>query len=99
MAGLAAFAITAGLDEFYGRALPAPPARVGEEDFVRLSQLYGRWAWVHTPTGRVITPPSVSWSENDLAQLIGPSAWFVLNDEGYEIARIDVVVRLRRKGR
>src|SRR5947207_1637140 len=38
--------LTAGLDEFYGRALPAPPARVGEEDFVRLSQLYGRWARV-----------------------------------------------------
>jgi hypothetical protein len=35
----------------------------------------------------VITPPSVSWSENDLAQLIGPSAWYVLNDEGYEQAR------------
>ena len=78
---------TAGMDEFYGRAMPAPPARIREEDFVPLSQLYGRWAWVHTPIGRVITPPSVSWSENDLAQLIGPSAWFVLNDEGYEIAR------------
>jgi fumarate reductase flavoprotein subunit len=78
---------TAGMDEFYGRAMPAPPARIREEDFVALSQLYGKWAWVHTPTGRVITPPSVSWSENDLAQLIGPSAWFVLNDEGYEAAR------------
>ena len=30
------------LDEFYGRALPAPPARVGEGDFVRAAQLYGR---------------------------------------------------------
>ena len=78
---------TAGMDEFYGRAMPAPPARIREEDFVPLSQLYGKWAWVHNPTGRVITPPSVSWSENDLAQLIGPSAWFVLNDEGYEAAR------------
>jgi succinate dehydrogenase/fumarate reductase flavoprotein subunit len=78
---------TAGMDEFYGRAMPAPPARIREEDFVPLSQLYGKWAWVHTPTGRVITPSSVSWSENDLAQLIGPSAWFVLNDEGYEAAR------------
>jgi fumarate reductase flavoprotein subunit len=77
---------TAGMDEFYGRAMPAPPARIREEDFVALSQLYGKWAWVHTPTGRVITPPSVSWSENDLAQLIGPSAWFVLNDEGYDVA-------------
>jgi hypothetical protein len=78
---------TPGMDEFYGRAMPAPPAQIREEDFVPLSQLYGKWAWVHGPTGRVITPPSVSWSENDLAQLIGPSAWFVLNDEGYDAAR------------
>jgi succinate dehydrogenase/fumarate reductase flavoprotein subunit len=78
---------TVGLDEFYGRAMPAPPARIREEDYVPLSQLYGKWAWVHTHSGRVITPPSVSWSENDLAQLIGPSAWYVLNDEGYEHAR------------
>jgi fumarate reductase flavoprotein subunit len=78
---------SAGMDEFYGRAMPAPPARIREEDYVPLSQLYGKWAWVHTHEGRVITPPSVSWSENDLAQLIGPSAWYVLNDEGYEHAR------------
>jgi hypothetical protein len=78
---------SAGMDEFYGRAMPAPPARIREEDYVPLSQLYGKWAWVHTHKGRVITPPSVSWSENDLAQLIGPSAWYVLNDEGYEHAR------------
>jgi len=78
---------TPGLDEFYGRAMPAPPARIREEDFVPLSQLYGKWAWVHAHDGRVITPPAVSWSENDLAQLIGPSAWYVLNDEGYERAR------------
>src|SRR5207248_2995782 len=37
---------------------------------------------VYAPTGREITPPSVSWSENDLAQAIGPSAWYVLDDEG-----------------
>jgi succinate dehydrogenase/fumarate reductase flavoprotein subunit len=78
---------TAGMDEFYGRAMPAPPARIREEDYVPLSQLYGKWAWVHTHSGRVITPPTVSWSENDLAQLIGPSAWYVLDDEGYEQAR------------
>src|SRR5947209_3547274 len=80
-------ATTAGMDEFYGRAMPAPPARIREEDFVPLSQLYGKWAWVHTHDGRPITPASVSWSENDLAQLIGSSAWYVLNDEGYEHAR------------
>lgn len=80
-------AVTHGMEEFYGRAMPAPPALVREQDFVPLSQLYGRWARVYTPAGREITPPSVSWSENDLAQLIGPSAWYVLDDEGLEHAR------------
>ena len=75
-------AVTPGLDEFYGRAMPAPPARIREEDFVPLSQLYGRWARVFTDDGRDVTPPSVTWSENDLAQLIGPRAWFVLDAEG-----------------
>ena len=80
-------AVTAGMDEFYGRAMPAPPARIREEDFVPLSQLYGRWVRVYTEEGRDITPPSVSWSENDLAQRIGARAWYVLDDEGLEQAR------------
>ena len=46
-------AATAGdLDEFYGRAMPAPPARIAEQDFVRLSQLYGRFAEVVAETRR-----------------------------------------------
>jgi hypothetical protein len=83
-------AATAGdLGEFYGRAMPAPPARIREEDFVRLSQLYGRLARVYTDDGREITPPSVAWHENDLAQLIGPSAWYVVEEtnERIEAAR------------
>ena len=61
--------------------MPAPPARIREEDFVPLSQLYGTWARVYTEDGREITPSSVAWHENDLAQRIGPRAWFVLDDE------------------
>jgi hypothetical protein len=80
-------AVTGGLDEFYGRALPAPPARIREEDFVPLAQLYGRWARVFTDDGREITPETVSWSENDLAQRIGARAWYVLDDEALEHAR------------
>jgi fumarate reductase flavoprotein subunit len=83
-------AATAGdLGEFYGRAMPAPPARIREEDFVRLSQLYGHLARVYTDDGREITPPSVAWHENDLAQLIGPSAWYVVEEtnERIEAAR------------
>jgi hypothetical protein len=80
-------AVTAGLEEFYGRAMPAPPARIREEDFVPLSQLYGRWARVFTDDGREVTLATVSWSENDLAQLIGPRAWYVLDEAGLERAR------------
>jgi succinate dehydrogenase/fumarate reductase flavoprotein subunit len=87
-------AVTDGMDEFYGRAMPAPPARIAEEDFVPLSQLYGRWARVFAEDGTEITPPSVSWSENDLAQAIGRQprghAWYVLDDEGLAHAQEQV---------
>jgi fumarate reductase flavoprotein subunit len=73
---------TADLAEFYGRAMPAPPARIRERDFVPLSQLYGAWARVYTDDGLDITPSSVAWHENDLAQRIGRTAWYVLDDEG-----------------
>ena len=43
---------TAGMDEFYGRAMPAPPARWRESDFVRASQLYGRYAEVRSGKAR-----------------------------------------------
>jgi hypothetical protein len=71
-------ATTAGLDEFYGRVMPAPPARIREEDFAPLAQLYGCEARVFTEDWREITPLQVSWHENDLAQLIGPRAWYVV---------------------
>ena len=74
--------ISRGWGEFYGRAMPAPPAQIREEDFVPLSQLYGTWARVYTEAGREITPSSVAWHESDLAQRIGSRAWFVLGDDG-----------------
>jgi succinate dehydrogenase/fumarate reductase flavoprotein subunit len=81
--------LSAGMDEFYGRAMPAPPARIREEDFVRLSQLYGREAQVLTEDGRDVTPASVAWHENDLAQLIGSGAWYVVerSNERIDAAR------------
>jgi hypothetical protein len=82
-------ATTSGMEEFYGRVMPAPPARIGEEDFVRLAQLYGREARVFTDDWREITPAHVAWHENDLAQLIGPRAWYVVEatNERIEAAR------------
>ena len=81
--------VTSGMGEFYGRAMPARPARIAEDDFVRLSQLYGSEARVLTDDGRDITPRKVAWHENDLAQLIGPSAWYVVErtNERIEAAR------------
>ena len=80
---------TAGMDEFYGRVMPAPPARIQEQDFVPLAQLYGREARVFTDDWQEITPPEVAWHENDLAQLIGRRAWYVVaeTNERVEAAR------------
>jgi hypothetical protein len=77
------------LREFYGRVMPAPPARVEENDFVRLSQLYGREAHIFTDDGRDITPARVAWHENDLAQSIGSRAWYIVaeTNERIEAAR------------
>ncbi|HLX19839.1 MAG TPA: FAD-binding protein [Gaiellaceae bacterium] len=77
--------VTKGMGEFYGRTMPARPARVYEEDFVRLSQLYGADARVLTDDGRDITPRKVAWHENDLAQLIGPIAWYVVTQTNEQI--------------
>jgi fumarate reductase flavoprotein subunit len=63
MAGAGA---SAGLDEVYARAMPAPPARPAEGDLVRLSQLYARYAEVTSASGEPYTP--ASWSETDVAQ-------------------------------
>ncbi|HEX6951811.1 MAG TPA: FAD-binding protein [Gaiellaceae bacterium] len=82
-------ATTPGMEEFYGRVMPAPPARIREEDFVPLAQLYGREARVFTEDWREITPPEVAWHENDLAQLVGRRAWYVVEEtnERIEAAR------------
>jgi hypothetical protein len=82
-------AATAGMDEFYGRAMPAPPARIREHDFVPLAQLYGREARIFTDDWSEITPREVAWHENDLVQLIGRRAWYCVaeSNERIEAAR------------
>jgi succinate dehydrogenase/fumarate reductase flavoprotein subunit len=84
LAQLRGAASTDGMDEFYGRALPAPPARIGEEDFVRAAQLYGRFARVVDDAGRPVFDGEPSWSENDLVQAIarqpGGTAWYVVDE-------------------
>lgn len=77
--GLAAGASAgAGLDEVYARAMPAPPARIGQGDLVRLSQLYAKHAEVTNELGERYE--TRTWSETDVArwQLRQPRAraWF-----------------------
>ena len=75
-------ALSAGQGDFYGRAMPAPPALWGEQDFVRAAQLYGRWAQLVDDDGRPVFTGTPAWHENDLAQALGrvPSAWLVVDD-------------------
>jgi succinate dehydrogenase/fumarate reductase flavoprotein subunit len=85
--GVAAGARTTnGMGEFYGRNMPAPPARVGEEDFVRLAQLYAAHATVRNAGGEVYT--SATWSEIDVVQWTarqpGARAWYEVPDENLE---------------
>ena len=72
--------LSAGMDEFYGRALPA---EVGEEQFVSAAQLYGAHALVVDDLGREFFPREPSWSETDLVQAIarlpGGAAWYVVD--------------------
>jgi succinate dehydrogenase/fumarate reductase flavoprotein subunit len=80
-------------EEFYGRVLPAPPARVGEADFVRAAQLYGAVAQVVDSRGAPLGPAEPAWHEVDLAQGVarGGEAWFVV-----DAAALEVTVRGRR---
>jgi succinate dehydrogenase/fumarate reductase flavoprotein subunit len=74
---------SAGLDQVYARAMPAPPARIGEGDLVRLSQLYAQHATVTGEGGERYE--TQTWSETDVAQwqLRQPRtrAWFTVPTE------------------
>ncbi len=85
--GLAAGAPTsAGMDEFYGRNMPAPPARVTEEDYVRLQQLYAARATVENERGERYEPRT--WSEIDVVQWTARQprarAWYVVPKEAMD---------------
>src|SRR5215208_1392300 len=65
--GLAAGGATsAGLDQVYARAMPAPPARIAEDDLVRPSRLYARHAEVTNE--RAESYETATTSEIDVAQ-------------------------------
>ena len=81
-------AATAGdLDEFYGRAMAAVDV-VAEGDFVRLGQLYARFASISSEDGSESFAGQPSWSEIDVAQQIarwpGGRAWFAVERAALE---------------
>ena len=77
---------SAGLDEFYGRNLPAPPADFPPEQFVEVSQLYGRYAVAINQSGERYADEAADWSETALtratARQPGLHAWYVLDAAG-----------------
>jgi fumarate reductase flavoprotein subunit len=77
---------SAGLDEFYGRNLPAPPADFPPEQFVEVSQLYGRHAVAINRNGQRYADEAADWSETALvratARQPGLRAWYVLDAAG-----------------
>lgn len=77
---------SSGLDEFYGRNLPAPPAGFSPERFVEVSQLYGRHAVAINARGERYADEGADWSETALTRATahqpGPYAWYVLDGDG-----------------
>jgi succinate dehydrogenase/fumarate reductase flavoprotein subunit len=88
-------ALSSGLDEFYGRAMPAPPARLEENDFVRLAQVYAARALVLDEMGFPLPGPP-AWHEADLVQEIArrpaSRAWYLLDDAALASALRDGTV-------
>ena len=82
--GLAAGASRSnGMDEFWGRAMAAPPAVVEPATFRPLAQVYARHARVVDERGEEFV--AGTWSEIDVAQWIArrprARAWFHVPDE------------------
>jgi len=76
-------ALSAGLDEFYGRNMA--DVDFGEDGFVSLAQVYGRFARIFNEQGEeFFDHTAVSWSELDLVQATahqpGARAWYLLDD-------------------
>jgi len=76
-------ALTGGMGEFYGRNMPDAPW--DEQDFVAISQLYGRFARVFDEDGvEFFAASDVSWSETNVVQATahrpGAKAYYLLDE-------------------
>ena len=88
-------AVSEGLDEFYGRAMPDGPW--GEAEFVSASALFGRFARIFDEDGvEFMRADEVWWSEANLAQAIakrpGARAFLLLDPAGLAERVRDVAV-------
>lgn len=92
---IAGGAPSGGLEQFYGRNMPAPPARVDAAGFVALSQLYAGHATVTNAAGDGYV--ARTWSEIDVVQWTARQpkarAWYRV-----EPRDLDAVVRDRTVG-
>ncbi|MGI9050431.1 MAG: FAD-dependent oxidoreductase [Rubrobacteraceae bacterium] len=84
LAALEAGAIASrGLDEFYGRNLPVSPAKFSPEQFVEVSQLYGRYAVAINANGERYADEAADWSETALTRATARQpdlhAWYILD--------------------
>jgi fumarate reductase flavoprotein subunit len=88
-------ALSAGLDEFYGRNMA--DVDFGEREFVPLAQVYGRFARVVNERGEAFFDGEISWSEVDLVQATarqpGARAWYLLDDQALDQPVRDRTVR------
>jgi succinate dehydrogenase/fumarate reductase flavoprotein subunit len=80
-------ALSGGLDEFYGRNMA--DVEFGEDEFVSLAQVYGRYARIFNERGEeFFDGEAASWSELDLvratARQPGARAWYVLDEPALE---------------
>jgi fumarate reductase flavoprotein subunit len=79
-------ALTAGLDEFYGRNMA--DVEFGESDYVRLAQLYARHARVVNERGEEFLSAEPTWSETDVVQATARQpdarAWYLLSEDALE---------------
>ena len=79
-------ALSAGMDEFYGRNMPAPPARISDAEFVPAAQLYARHAVVLDEQGVEIEVGEDDWSDTrvvqETARRPNARAWYVVDANG-----------------
>jgi succinate dehydrogenase/fumarate reductase flavoprotein subunit len=80
-------ALTAGMDEFYGRAMPA--AEWGEGELVAAAQLYAAHARIFDEGGvEFFAAREVSWAETNVVQAIARQpnarAWYLLGEAALE---------------